>query len=1206
MAPLFHRNVCLGLIAFLLMCSLALGQTAATGGLTGTITDPTGAIVPGATVVVTNAGTGLTRTVTTGADGSYKALLLPPGTYNVKVDAASFKTTEVKNITVVVTEAPVVNVKLELGVKSEQVQVEANAEAVQTTNSTVGTVVTGNTMTEIPLATRNFTNMLSLSAGANADVTNAAALGKGTQQIQVNGGSYLNNTYAMDGAVVNNFASNQSTEGGSNAAFGIPNPDAIQEFKVQTSNYDASYGRNSGANVNVVTKSGTNQFHGTAFEFFRNTALNANEWFNKNTEIRLGQPNKQQVLNQNQFGGSFGGPVKKDKLFFFISYQQTNQKNGATGYGSSQGVNLPSLPAGDRSTAAFKSALGAIYCHQPTYTQIVGLGGVQVACDGSNINPAALNILNLKLANGSYYVPGAPTGGGPVSFSDPAIYKEYQGIGNFDYVVTPKNTLSGRYFFATDPTSAPFPGSGLGFPAPNVPGNPVFLEYGNQSASLKLTSVLTPTFLNELRFSYQRTTVTNRNEIPFTSSQAGMQPLQSTVPYLANIWFLPIFSATSFDIGAHPFFTQNEAMNQFQLAESISWTHGRHTIRAGFDLERDQWNWIMPSLSTGVMIFGSFPDFLVGLGACPNNSYVPPGIPVPGACNINNPVGSNGTPVSNILSEPNFSVRQEGYGVYHPYRGSSYDWFVQDNIKVNSRLTLNVGLRWDYFPALTDAKGLMTNLSPELIAAAGKPGSSPATGSFAGYIVPANYTGPAVPKGVLTSPNNTIVNAQSKTNFAPRLGFSWLPFNGVENLVLRGGGGFFYDRIPASSYIWATQVNIPYAFTIPFDATASLGQPFNQTPLGWNASRWIDFSTANSPGGVASSNLSTPLLPQSLTTPLVYTWNLQMQYAFNNTWTLELGYVGTRGIHGLNFNEDYINLAPLASAAHPINGITTNTSGNAPLRAPYLGMTPQVTATTNRGDTHYNGLQATIRKQLSHGLSLQANYTWSKTVGTAGTDRDHQEAIDFNTGNLLYQELYRPQRFSIMYSYDFPYKDQPGFKGKLLGGWNLSGTTVVQSGSAMGIYDSSGGTVYFGSGGGSLNMARPNYCANQGPANIAAGGSMYARVTSGLAGGSGFFNKGVFCGVPSLGPGDTLSGNAGVGLVRGPGQNNWDVAFQKTTRVGGVRESASLLFRAEFFNAWNTPQFKNPNVDANSPSYGQIVGTAVNPRVLQFALKYVF
>ena len=353
----------------------------------------------------------------------------------------------------------------------------------------------------------------------------------------------------------------------------------------------------------------------------------------------------------------------------------------------------------------------------------------------------------------------------------------------------------------------------------------------------------------------------------------------------------------------------------------------------------------MPSLSTGAVIFGSFPDFLVGLSGCTPGTF-------PVTCNSGNPGNSNGTPVSNILSIPNFVARQAGAGVYHGYRSSAYDWYVQDDIRLTSRLTINAGLRWDYYPALWDNTGQMTNLVPSLIAAGGVPGNSPATGSFVGYEVGSNYQGPALPAGVYQNSNKTVVGAQPKTNFAPRLGFAWQPINGYDKFVLRGGGGFFYDRMPGSTYIWATQQNIPYAYTIPYLSSSSLATPYDQTPLGWNASRWVDFNS------MSSSNLATPMLAQNLTTPLVYTWNLNWQWEFAPNWVLEAGYVGTRGIHGLNFNVDYINYAPFGISEQPDQWSHRKYVGNAALRVPYLGVEPNDTATTNRGDTHYNGLHA--------------------------------------------------------------------------------------------------------------------------------------------------------------------------------------------------------------------------------------------------------
>ncbi|HVZ60736.1 MAG TPA: carboxypeptidase-like regulatory domain-containing protein, partial [Terriglobales bacterium] len=329
----------------------ALGQTASTGALTGTVKDSSGAVVPGATVTVTSIGTSQARTSVTSSSGTYRFGFLPPGTYKLKFEAAGFSTSEVPSVSINVTETPVFDQTLTVGSQTQEVEVRAEAEAVQSATATVGTVVDSRAITALPLTARNYTALLGLSAGANGAVTNAATLGRGSQDIAVNGGTPGQNNFSMDGvSIINISGRGVVADANANPGIGIVNPDAIQEFKIQTSQFDAGYGRNPGANVNVVTKSGTNQYHGTAFEFFRNTALNANDFFRKQSPPVGGVPNNsKQVLNQHQWGGTFGGPIKKDKLFFFGSYQQTRQKNGISPYGYSTPT-LPGIPKGDRST----------------------------------------------------------------------------------------------------------------------------------------------------------------------------------------------------------------------------------------------------------------------------------------------------------------------------------------------------------------------------------------------------------------------------------------------------------------------------------------------------------------------------------------------------------------------------------------------------------------------------------------------------------------------------------------------------------------------------------------------------------------------------------------------------------------------------------------------------------------------------------------
>jgi hypothetical protein len=1156
------------------------GQTSGTGGLAGSVKDSTGAVIPDATVTLTSASTGQTRTVNTGQYGSYNFQLLLPGQYTLTVEKSGFKKLVQQSISIIVTQVTAVENVLEVGGANESVTVSAAMETIQTSNSTIGALVDSESIVEMPLSTRNYTNLLGLAAGANAAVNNASELGKGHQLIAVNGSGVFQNNYSMDGASVNNVSTNQTQETGANASFGIPNPDSIQEFKIQTSSYDAGYGRNSGANVNVVTKSGGNEFHGTMFEFFRNTALNANEFFNKYSQLAQGLDNKPQRLDQNQFGGVFGGPIKKDKLFFFISYQETRQKNGASPYGYSTGVILPPIPQGDRSSPAFVTAMGSRFCQPDQRTMFWFMGSELVSCDGSNINPVALKILQLKLADGSYYIP-SPTTSGPISYSIPAIYTEHQGMGNWDWNINSKHTLAGRYFFSTDPTVAPFPG-GLGFPGPNVPGNPVSWKYSAHNASLKLTSTLSSKVVNEARASYQRYGVHNSNDIPFTASEVGMTPVQPELNKLPNIWFLPIGGSSHFDLGSHPFFGNNAAVNQYEWADQVSWVAGRHTTRFGGELERDQWNWIFNSLAEGaVMIFPTFSDFLIG-----------------------KPAFQNGSIFSNIINIPNFVTRGPTGGIDKAYRAGYYNLFFQDDIKISDGLTINAGLRWEFITGISEAGGKFSMLWLDEIAKAGTPGTSPATATFAGYVVPKNYNGPDFPDGVIRSTSNSMLGDMPKNNFSPRFGFAWQPLSN-SRLVLRGGAGVFYDRFPITTLAQAAEQSIPFAYTLPFNLfgyQGSLASPFDPTLPGWNQPRWLD------PVSGTGSNIQATVDSHNMKNSTVYAWNLNTQYEFAKNWVLELGYAGSHGLHTMLAAKYPFNAAPLASPDHPINGITTNTAANAIARAPYMGLSPFSILSDTIGSFKYNSFQSTVRKQFSKGLQFQGAYTYSHAVSTGGGS--NEDTLYWNPTDFKMHygpnRFYRPHRFTASYTYEIPYADGAGFKRKALGGWSLSGVTVIQSGAPLTITDASGATVYFG-GTGAVVSANAQYAPGMGPGNVKAEGDLTQRVYEGLKGGTGYINKNAFTAVPNTGsPGDTLWGNSGYGIILGPGQHNWDMSLQKTTQVGGFTESGNLVFRAEFFNMFNHPQFADPNTDYNSGNLGQITNSSVNTRLIQFMLKYQF
>jgi hypothetical protein len=1139
-----------------------MGQSAGTGALTGTVSDPSNAVIAGATVTLSNNGTNQTRTVTTGADGSYKFTLLQPGNYRVTFSAAGFKISEVPSVTIDVTETPVLDRNLEVGTQTEQVVVQAETQALQTSTSTLGTTIESKEVLALPLSTRNFTQIVGLSAGVSGNVNNAASFGKATQDYSVNGADPGQNNYQIDGVSANNTA-NQGTSSDLSIYGGIaiPNPDAIQEFKIQTSMYDASYGRNPGANVNVVTRSGSNAFHGTVWEFFRNEDLNAHDFFDNSNG-----GGQRQILRQNQFGGSFGGPIKKDKIFIFADYQGTYQLNGIAAGGSSQYF-LPSIPAGDRGTVnninpAFQAALGADNCHSPTL-----FGGVQVACDGSNINSVSLNELALKLPNGQYYVP-SNTGpaGRPVFASSPAKYTQHQLVTNLDYLINSKNTFSGRFFYSQDPQVAPF-----GF-AGELVGTPVTTYYANANALLKLTTLISNTLVNEARISGQRNNSTATDSTPGTPAQVGQTPVIANFPELPVTDISGAFTMNGF---LQPVVSPT---NQMQIADQISWSHGKHTIRAGFEIEGARWPISFLGLSKGWLIYGSFSDFLLGRAGC--------------NATCSNP-NNTGIPFGNILT-PVFTYFAGPSGLVHSYAEHNLSSFVQDDYKLSPRLTLNLGVRWEYDGVFSDKYGSLTNVWPNLLLSTTPPTTPVPTGnSLIGYVVPNNFVAHygQPPAGVTINSRGTPLSGHVPlSNFAPRVGFAWQPTDS-KRLVVRGGAGLFYDRIGGDRFVHAAEAGDPYSQIENFGA---VNMQTNQNP--WPAQtlgflpRWFNPATG------AGSALSNAALDPDVHTPLVRQYNFGIQYEFAPKWILELGYVGSSGINLVDAYHMY-NEAMLASPSNPINGQTTNTLSNINARVPYIGYAANgLTVTAFDGSSHYNSLQATVRKQFSYGLSLQAAYTWSKDL----SDLNSASSANTNdTSNLSQQtgptSFNRPQRLVLNYAYDLPFGQHQGLAGKFLEGWNLSGVTTIQDGTPLTITDSRAGTI-FGITGANNTSQTAQLAPGATYASVASSGGIESRL-------SDYFNVNALAPPPVIGNG-TGYGNSGVGILLGPGQFNFDASLIKNTRI---KESQNIQFRAEFFNLFNHPQFANPALALSTPAtFGHITSSSVNPRIIQFALKYIF
>jgi hypothetical protein len=1121
------------------------------------------------TVTLISDATGQALAKTTDANGLYGFSLLAPGSYTMNFAAQGFKTSQAVSVIVDVSEVTVVNAKLEAGEPSQRVACQCMVAKAAASGS--GTLVTSKTIRAVPLTTRNFTQVLGMSSGSAAAVNDAGLLGAGSQVANVNGNT-ATSVYTVDGAASGNT---------------VPNPDTISEFKIQTSQYDAGYGARV-PNTNLVTSSGADEISGDVWEFLRNTALNANDFFRN----AAGQPRP--VLNQNQFGGTIGGPIKKDKLFFFASYQGTRQKNGLDPTSEST-VLLPPL-TNDRSAATLGSELcpanksASVASRYLTYA-----GGTQVACNGSNINPVALQLLQMKLPDGSYVIPtpqtiltsGPNAGLGFSSYSLPSTYQEDQILGNIDYLISKKQTLSGRFYSSTNESLRSL-GSNIftSVATQVIPGFPQKQHGPDDITSLKLVSVLTSNVVNEARMTFTRSNSYQTGPGGVQASSIGMTAVDRFLPLLPEITITG--SLGGFQVGN----AENESTvlsKTYTWADTISWVHGRHSMRFGGFLLRLYSVLYNTGPARGKINFQNFTDFLLGMSAAQNGS--PQGLSNVQSINGKEGVGPNGE-------------------VVYRNRTCHGSAFVEDDIKVNSRFTLNLGLRWEYFPATIDPTGQQSdNAWPSLLDLVPIPSLS---GTYVGTTVAANYNpntinpftgqpfGPP-PGGVFVRPSPSFYqNFAPHDNFSPRFGFAWQPGK-QSHLAVRAGYGWFFQP----PFDLGVAPNFAAQDTAPFgqlfenagasNGASTLQQPFPTTTLGFQLR-------------TPTSQLTDRIIGPDFKIPLLQQWNFGAQYSFSKTFSLDLGYVGSYGNNLLL--GDGSNQPLVASPANPVNCglpvtpyftnlgvnaagcVVTNTSANAFLRVPIVGETPSaLVAQQNIGWSWYHSMQVTLRKQVSHGLTFQIAYTFSKALSNTTVD-NNQNSLEPDWARASFD---RTDRLIANFNYDLPSLWANSFSGKMLKGWSLSGIVVVQSGLPMTLTDVNGGSVY-----GFAGAATITLCPGATAAGLVTSGRVESRLNS-------WINTSGICPAPVIGSdGATGYGNTAQSIMSGPGQFNTDLSIGKVTTVGGIRKDAEVAFRMEMYNAFNHPQFSNPGTVYGTANFGVMTQSAVAPRLIQFGLKYLF
>ena len=1130
-----------------------------TGRITGVVKDSSGGAIVGAEVQVVNEATREKWKVVTDDAANFSFVLLPPGLYRIGVAAERFKITVLNDVPVRITETTTISVSLAVGTRVEKVIVNGSLPLLQTDGPQLGRVVDSRAVAGLPLATRNFTQILTLSPGTASYLPDSTAVGRNTQAISVNGARVTQNFFQINGID----ASTMGTNGPILVA--VPAPETIEEFKAQTSLYDATYGRSGGGSIQLVTKSGSNEIHEDTYEYFRNEALNANNPFLK--AAGLARP----LLRRNVFGGVLGGPVRKNRAFFFVSYQGSRERNAASIINSiSSNVLVAPGLTDDRSAATLEKTFRI-----------------------ATIDTASLALLNAKLPNGQFVIP-TPQANGLFSGSSPSNFQENQFNSNADFRLSSSNSLAVKSFFANTSQFLMLPSfRGTG---PNVAGFGTSQTFNNRLLSLQDIHSFNPGLTNELRLGYAFNSNDTIPQEPVTDSEIGvLRPNAAELPGLPLIRIAPaaggVVAGTPTNIApAKPFVTT--------LADSLMLLRGNQTLRTGLEIRYNGVNLSSQNFTRGQIDFQDFPSFLKGT-----------------------------TQVSTFGNGLNDRSQ----------RAWDYNFFAQDDWKVSSQLTLNLGLRYELDLPVYDTRGRLSTFDPALYAPRQQvQGGSPVGPPIGGFVQAGNVI-PSLSLSSVPHVSKYVVRSIDPNNLAPRIGFSYSPLRS-SRLAVRGGYGIYYSRV---TFAYASaSAQLPPMFALGVQNGVSFANPFFRVP-----------SQGQFPTFVPGVPLAGPAFDRGLRTPYVHQYNLSVQYELRRDLLLETAYVGARGRRLLR--QVAINQARLASPQNPITNavtgavITTNTAGNAFLRAPLQGVSINgFSLNESTANSSYDSLQMSLTKRLAHGLQFLAAYTFAKSIDDASGSGGGAGIVGIvNTGavndsslilgnqndsraNRGVSDFDRTHRFVLSYLWDLPkpaFAARSGFARRAIWNWHSSAIVTAMSGLPIDVVDTGAGSFY-GLANGASPLARPNLVPGMSCRNA------MQDVPAGY-----FFNSTVFArpfvqsgqpipssdGTATAGPGPvgTDIGNVSRNCLRGPRQVNLDLALAK---LFPVAESRNFEFRAEFYNLLNHPNFANPisNLNALSASggsidpatgqvlspgnFGRIISTSNNPRILQFALKFNF
>jgi carboxypeptidase family protein/TonB-dependent receptor-like protein len=1097
-----YRFVC-AVVSLALWAGMAQAQNV--GAISGKVTDTSEAVVPGATIEIKNLDTGVTRTVTASAQGEYRAPELPLGAYQVEASFAGFKKVMRSGIQLTSGRDATVNFQLTVGEVQEIVTVNGDAPLVETTKADMGALVSREQISDLPLHNRDFSQLITLQAGTTQyRFAGASATAGYGARISVSGARPTSNSFTLDGADVNN-ANQLIPSGVDGSMLGV---EAIREFKVLSSNYSAQYGRASGANLIAVSRSGTNQLHGSLFEYFRNDKLDAKSWTSNTFGTAKG------ALRRNQFGGSLGGPVKKDKLFYFGTYEGGRQHQPRTRVSQVPTTAARTGLVSSATSGCLATPIAVVDAVKPYIALWPKATGPEGACSltadyvVSDVKPTTNDYLSARV----------------------------------DDQLGSNHSLFGRYTFDnsnfTDPNAIPLFGTKD--------------RIRNQYITLEERSILSPVRINAVRLGFSRS--------------AQFEDLYDIAPPPAALSFVTgrpigginvgsgITSLSGYDSSS----PRHYILNILQAYDDLTWERGSHSLKIGAQWERFNFNRTAVSRLGGAFQFSNWQGFLTN--AAPRRLRIQG--PDQFSC------GTYGT----CYSDPFRSLFQHLFGAY-----------VQDDWRVNSRLMLNLGVRYEMTSTPTEKWGRLANLR---------------------HLTDATET---VGEPLYQNP--------TKDNFSPRFGFAWDP-TGSGKTSIRGGTGLFYEAVLARQFLNSIDRNPPFWSDV--DPALSNAQCNAATVLARtslclfpglfpNVTPYLA-ALASGPAAIHSVdfNMKTPYTIQS---------SLAIQRMITPSTVVEVGYTWTHGIHLSSRADMAIPRPTLQADGRWYFADPTNNNVSLLINPAFTRLEWYSTGTYS----NYHGLRASFNHNMAQGLHLQVNYTWSKAMDTLSShvsgelgDSSVQNGFSIPADYAL-ADFHVGQNFVTNFSYELPLgkgkkigASLSGVTGSIVGGWQVSGVFSAQSGSPLSASSDPTLTHVW-----NRQNARPDLKAGANNNPQYGGTDHQVDVTGNPIAGFLWFDPKAF--VPQSG-GTTAApsgylGNLGRNTIIGPGAISMDFSILKNTPLG---ENRSLQFRAEFFNLFNTPQFSQPtgtifSGNAFSANAGRIQSTIQDSeRQVQLALRFTF